>query len=133
MLGDKWSLLVLRDLMVRNARTFKDLMACPEKIASNILADRLKKLIASGIITARQDPTDARKLTYLLTKKGIDLAPVLAELVLWVARHEKTGNQPLVKKLCANKEGFIAAVREEWERGSPKSNQSRKEDRKHKT
>ena len=120
-LGDRWSLLIIRDLMVRHARTFKDLMACPEKIASNILADRLRKLRANGLITTRPDPADARKVTYTLTEKGIGLAPVLSELVLWAARHERTGNQPLIDALRKNKAGFITATRKQWatDRGKP--------------
>src|SRR5262247_1898293 len=83
MLGDRWSLLVIRDMMVRGYRTYREFLKSDEKIATNILADRLEKLEAHGIITARPDPSDARKLIYRLTEKGIDLAPVLAEMVLW--------------------------------------------------
>src|ERR1700730_11699845 len=77
MLGDRWSLLILRDMMLRGFRTYKEFMQSYEGIATNILADRLKKLIAHVIITTEQDPSDGRKLIYLLTAKGIDLAPVL--------------------------------------------------------
>lgn len=115
MIGDRWSLLIVRDLMVMHARTFKDLMACPEKIASNILSDRLRKLVDTGIITTRADPVDARRITYHLTEKGVNLAPVIAELVLWAAKHEQTGNQPLVELLQRDKPGAIAQVRREWD------------------
>src|SRR5436190_13169959 len=80
MIGDRWSLLILRDMMLGGARTYNALLQSPEGIASNILADRLAKLLAHGIISTAPDPTDGRRLTYLLTAKGIDLAPVLAEL-----------------------------------------------------
>ena len=87
-LGDRWSLLVIRDLMVRGLRTFREFQQSGEGIATNILADRLRKLAASGIITAEKEKTDRRRLNYRLTEKGIDLAPVLLELLIWGARHE---------------------------------------------
>ena len=114
MLGDRWSLLIIRDMMLRGARTYKEFMECYEGIATNILADRLKKLVAYEIITAAPDPSDGRKLIYSLTAKGIDLAPVLTEMVLWAAAHEDTGNQALVRQMRADKEKFLAGVRERW-------------------
>ena len=114
MLGDRWSLLILRDMMLRGFRTYKEFMECYEGIATNILADRLRKLVAYGIITAEPDPSDGRKLIYSLTAKGIDLAPVLTEMVLWAAAHEDTGNQALVRQMRADKEKFLARVRERW-------------------
>src|ERR1700739_3165422 len=97
MLGDRWSLLIIRDMMLRGSRTYKEFMDSFEGIATNILADRLRKLEAYGIISVQQDPSDGRKLIYLLTSKGIDLAPVMTEMVLWAAAHENTGNQPLIR------------------------------------
>jgi DNA-binding HxlR family transcriptional regulator len=114
MLGDRWSLLIIRDMMLREFRTYKEFMECYEGIATNILADRLKKLVAYGIITAEPDPSDGRKRIYSLTAKGIDLAPVLTEMVLWAAAHEDTGNQALVRLMQADKEKFLAGIRERW-------------------
>lgn len=114
MLGDRWSLLIVRDMMLRGASTYKTLLDCYEGIATNILADRLRKLVAYGIITTEPDPSDGRKVTYLLTEKGIDLAPVLTEMVLWAAAHEKTGNQPLVRLMREDKEKFLRGVRQRW-------------------
>src|ERR1700724_690496 len=111
MLGDRWSLLILRDMMLRGFRSFKEFLTSYEGIATNILSDRLKRLIAHGIITAERDPSDGRKLIYVLTAKGLDLAPVLTEMVLWAAKHEETGNQPLVRQMQKDKEQFVAAVR----------------------
>jgi DNA-binding HxlR family transcriptional regulator len=101
-------------MMLRGARTYKSFLECYEGIATNILADRLRKLAAYGIITTERDPSDRRKVIYLLTKKGIDLAPVLTEMVLWAAAHEDTGNQALVSQMRADKEKFMAAVRQRW-------------------
>jgi DNA-binding HxlR family transcriptional regulator len=114
MLGDRWSLLIIRDMMLRGCRTYKEFLESHEKIATNILADRLRRLEAHGIITAKRDPNDGRKLIYLLTAKGIDLAPVLAEMVLWAAAHERTGNQALVREMRKDKEKLVAEVRQRW-------------------
>jgi DNA-binding HxlR family transcriptional regulator len=114
MLGDRWSLLIIRDMMLRGFRSYKEFMECYEGIATNILADRLRKLVAYGIIKTEPDPADGRKVTYLLTKKGIDLAPVLTEMVLWAAAHEHTGNQALVRLMREDKRKFLAGVRERW-------------------
>src|ERR1700704_74419 len=114
MLGDRWSLLILRDMMLRGFRSFKEFLTSYEGIATNILSDRLKKLIAYGIIATQEDPSDGRKLIYALTAKGLDLAPVLTEMVLWAAKHEETGNQPLVRQMQKGKEHFIEAVRQRY-------------------
>jgi DNA-binding HxlR family transcriptional regulator len=113
-LGDRWSLLIIRDMMLRGFRTYKEFLESYEGIATNILAVRLQKLIAHGIITTEQDPSDGRKFVYSLTAKGIDLAPVLTEMVLWAAAHEETGNQPLVLQIQKDKEQFLAAARQRW-------------------
>jgi DNA-binding HxlR family transcriptional regulator len=114
MLGDRWSLLIIRDMMVRGSRTYKDFLKAEEGIATNILADRLRKLEAHGIITTERDPSDGRRRIYLLTAKGIDLAPVLTEMVLWAAEHEDTGNTSLVRQMKKDKEQFLAGVRQCW-------------------
>ena len=92
-----------------------EFLECYEGIATNILADRLRKLAAYGIITTEPDPSDGRKTIYRLTPKGIDLAPVLTEMVLWAAAHEETGNEALVRLMRKDKEGFLAGVRKRLE------------------
>src|SRR5438876_9247333 len=119
MLGDRWSLLIIRDMMLRGSRSYKEFLECYEGIATNILADRLRKLVAYGIVTTEPDPADGRKRIYLLTTKGIDLAPVLTEMVLWAAAHEDTGNQALVGQMRADKQKFLAAVRQGWANRHP--------------
>lgn len=114
MLGDRWSLLIIRDMMLRGFRSYKEFLESYEGIATNILADRLRRLERYGIIAAERDPSDGRKVVYSLTAKGIDLAPVMSEMVLWAAAHEDTGNQELVKELQKDKAGFVAAVRQLW-------------------
>jgi DNA-binding HxlR family transcriptional regulator len=114
MLGDRWSLLIIRDMMLRGFQSYKQFLESYEGIATNILADRLRKLEAHGIIATQRDPSDGRKVIYALTEKGIDLAPVMSEMVLWAAAHEETWNEALVKELQKDKEGFMAAVRQRW-------------------
>jgi len=114
MLGDRWSLLIIRDMMLRGFRTFKEFMECYEGIATNILADRLRKLVAHRILTTEPDPADGRRMVYSLTAKGTDLAPVLTEMVLWAAAHEDTGNQALVRQMREDKEKFLTGVRDRW-------------------
>ena len=115
MLGDRWSLLIIRDLMVRGFRTFKDFQGSSEGIATNILADRLRKLEAAGIVDAEAVETDARRVNYRLTEKGIDLAPVLLELLIWGARHEETGAPcALIENMEKHREEVLAEVRRRW-------------------
>lgn len=122
MLGDRWSLLILRDMMLRGFRTYKEFLeGSYERIATNILADRLRKLEAYGIITARPDRSDGRKLIYMLTSKGIDLAPVLTEMVLWAGAHEQTENQALIRLMRKDKQRFIAEIRRRWAAQQPRT------------
>jgi DNA-binding HxlR family transcriptional regulator len=118
--GDRWSLLIIRDLMVRGFRTFKEFQGSGEGIATNILADRLHKLEAGGILTAEAGENDARRINYRLTEKGIDLAPVLLELLVWGAQHEETGFPcALISNMQKNREQFLAEVRRRWQQRDP--------------
>lgn len=114
MLGDRWSLLILRDMMLRGYQSFNEFLQSDEKIATNILTDRLRRLESYGIVETEQDLSDRRKIIYTLTPKGIDLAPVLTEMVLWAARYEETGNQILVEQMRTGREELLDALRERW-------------------
>jgi DNA-binding HxlR family transcriptional regulator len=115
MLGDAWSLLIVRDLMFKDRQTYNDFLQGGEGIASNILADRLRKLAEAGIVEKRRDPSDARRFVYRLSDKGIDLAPVLVELVIWSARHEVTDAPPtVVRAMRTDRAAFVAGVRQRW-------------------
>ncbi len=101
--------------MVRGYRTFKDFLESGEGIATNVLADRLRNLEQYGIITAEVEQADRRRVNYRLTEKGIDLAPVLLELLVWGARHERTGLPcGFVAQMAANREQVLAEVRRRW-------------------
>jgi DNA-binding HxlR family transcriptional regulator len=113
--GDRWSLLIIRDLMVRGLRTFKEFEESGEGIATNILTDRLRRLEETGIIIAGADQTDGRRVNYRLTEKGIDLAPVLLELLIWGARHEETGAPcTLIARMEKNREEVLREARRRW-------------------
>lgn len=115
LLGDRWSLLIIRDLMVRGFRRFKDFQESGEGIASNILTDRLHKLERRGIVSTEPDEADARKVNYRLTEKGIDLAPLLLEMLIWGARHEKTAAPAVVvAQIEKNRDTFLAETRRRW-------------------
>jgi DNA-binding HxlR family transcriptional regulator len=83
-LGDKWSLLIIRDIMFGNRRHYRELLTkSDEGISSNILADRLKTLLEQGIITRQDDPSHKQKGIYSLTEQGIELLPILAQMAAW--------------------------------------------------
>jgi DNA-binding HxlR family transcriptional regulator len=119
--GDRWSLLIVRDLMVRGYRTFQQFQKSGEGIATNILADRLKKLEARGIVTSEPEPSDGRKVNYRLTEKGIDLAPVLLELLIWGAKHEPTAAPcGVIEQLEKNRESVLEETRRRWRDRDPR-------------
>ena len=101
--------------MVRGYRTFKEFQGSGEGIATNILADRLQKLQTAGIIDAEPAQEDGRRINYRLTKKGIDLAPVLLELLIWGAHHEPAdASCSLVLKMEKNRQEILAEVQRRW-------------------
>ena len=112
--GDKWSLLVVRDIMFRGKRTYGDFLESGEGVATNVLADRLKCLEAEGIIEKSRDPENRRRYIYRLTEKGFDLTPVLLEMIRWSARYDPdTGTPPDMLEMLENDmPGLIAKVRE---------------------
>ncbi|MBI2977536.1 MAG: helix-turn-helix transcriptional regulator [Rhodospirillales bacterium] len=115
--GDRWSLLVVRDLMFGGHRTFKEFLDSGEKIATNVLAERLQRLEANEIIERCRDADDARKVNYALTKKGIALAPVLVEMIIWGARHEETAAPPeIIRRMVADRDGVVAEIRDQWKK-----------------
>lgn len=113
--GDRWSLLIIRDLMFKERHDYKDFLQSEEKIATNILTDRLKRLECHGIIEKAVHAADARKVHYQLTAKGMDLAPVLIDIIIWAARHEETAAPPaVVREMTKNRETFLADLRRRW-------------------
>lgn len=109
-LGDRWSLLVIRDIAFFGKKGYKELLASSEGIATNILSSRLKNLEAGNIIKREPDPSDRRRHIYSLTESGMDLLPILIEMILWSAKHySDTVNIPtdLVKKAKEDRDALI--------------------------
>ncbi len=88
LLGDKWSLLILRDIFFKEKKYYGDFLNSAEKISTNILADRLKKMEEGGVLLKNTDPMNASKYVYRLTPKGKDLLPLLLEMIEWSVKHE---------------------------------------------
>jgi DNA-binding HxlR family transcriptional regulator len=86
--GDKWSLIIIRDIMFGGKRSFRELLQSEEKIATNILTDRLAMLEQEKIISKQSDPEHKQKNIYSLTQKGIDLLPIIVEIGAWSLRHK---------------------------------------------
>jgi DNA-binding HxlR family transcriptional regulator len=86
--GDKWSLMIIRDMMFNGKRYFRELLQSEEKIASNILTDRLNLLEREGIIHKSEDPDHKQKIIYRLTQRGIDLLPILVEIGAWSLKYK---------------------------------------------
>jgi DNA-binding HxlR family transcriptional regulator len=85
----KWTLLIIRDFMFKGKRRYSEFAEADEKIATNVLAGRLTRLEAEGLVTRRVDPMNARQRLYSLTDAGLDLAPLLVEMILWSAKHDR--------------------------------------------
>ena len=112
LLGDKWSLLILRDLLFKGSTTFKEFLQSGEGMASNILAQRLKKLALQNLIHGERSREDARIMIYRPTERALDLLPAMIELILWAARHEKTAaSAKMIETLTHDRAAFIAGVR----------------------
>ena len=93
-IGDRWTLLVIRDLMFAGKRHFREILQSEEAISSNVLADRLNSLVEDGILKRSDDPTHAQKAVYSLTAKGLDLLPVLIAMSAWTQKHYPKTRRP---------------------------------------
>lgn len=111
-LGDRRSLLIVRDMAFNGATTYREFLEAGEAIATNILADRLKRLERQGVAEKSRDPGESRGWIYTLSPKGLDLLPALVELILWGARYHRTeAPAPVLREMTTNRERFIAGVR----------------------
>jgi len=108
-LGDKWSLLIIRDMMFMGKCYYSEFLKSDEKISTNILADRLAKLEHNGIVSSRLDEQNYSKKIYSLTEKGIDLMPILFEMIEWGLKYnDQTIVPPEFKKqIQSDKDGFL--------------------------
>lgn len=97
--GDRWALLILRDIVFRGKRTYGEFLKSKEGFATNILASRLDHLIEVGILQREGDETDGRKDIYSLTEKGLDLIPLIFEMVLWSAKYDSQSEAKRIIRL----------------------------------
>ena len=120
LLGDRWSLLIIRDLMVRGYRTFREFLNSGEGIATNVLTDRLRGLESSGILVRERSSDDRRSIHYRLAEKGIALAPVLLEMLIWGAHYEETDAPcAVIDHMEKNRAAVLAETRRRWEQRDP--------------
>jgi len=112
-LGDKWTLLVLRDIIFMRKRYFREFLVSPEKIASNILSDRLRKLETAGMVLRQPDPDNGCRIIYTVTEKGLGLVPAILELLRWGARYEvqNSKHDELIRQFDLDPQKLIAEIR----------------------
>ena len=117
-IGDKWILLIIRDMMISRKRYFREFLQSKEKIATNILSNRLRLLEKEGIVYKKKDPNHKQKVIYLLTKKGIDLFPILMENARWSLKYKEVNKEDaeVVKSILAGGEEKIKSIIKELEK-----------------
>ena len=114
-IGDKWSLLIIRDIALSGKNTYNEFLNSGEGIATNILADRLSTLEMSGILVREEHPDSKAKIFYRLSEKGIDFLPLLVEMILWSDKYLSISAQSkeFAKALRKNKETLIKQISSE--------------------
>ena len=112
--GDKWSFLIIRDLMFKGKRHYNEFLEGGENVSTSVLGDRLKKLEAYGIISKGKDTVRKSRIRYSLTKKGIDLLPILIEMIIWGGEKDRLTESPeeFMDQAAQNKEALINRIRE---------------------
>jgi len=112
--GDRWSFVIIREIMLRGKKTYNEFLAMEEGIATNILADRLKHLQVEGIIAKAANPDNRRSYIYSLTGKGLDLAPIVFEIVFWSGKYDDRpfAVRTVLNKIKKDRSGFEAQIRD---------------------
>ena len=111
--GDKWMLLILRDLMFNGKNSFLEFRASAEKISSAVLTEKLNTLLEEGIVSKVVSPKNASSFLYLITDKGIELVPVMVEVLEWGSRYNPDGGpKPLLAQIRQNKKKAIAELQD---------------------
>ncbi len=115
-LGDKWTLLVLRDLIFKGKAYYQDFLEAGEGVATNVLADRLALLKKEGLIDSRPDPDNRRKIIYRPTDKALDLIPMILEMVRWSAKYDKRTSAPkeFLDEMDKDLSGLIRKLRSQF-------------------
>lgn len=114
--GDKWSLLIMRDILIRGGKHYKDFLYAGEGISTNILADRLEQLERTGLITKQRDESNRRRFIYTPTQKGLELVPTLMGLIEWSAKYDPDTGAPhsYIERLKINREGMIQEIYDQF-------------------
>lgn len=114
--GDKWSLVILRDILFSDKSHFRELQASDEKIATNILSNRLEDLVASGMLTKKTDPANKSAAIYAPTKKTIDLLPMLIELMRWGAIYNANVDKtiPVMKQVASSPQALATQIAQKF-------------------
>lgn len=116
-IGDRWSLLILRDVIVRGKTRYQEFLNSEEGISTNILADRLVRLEQQSLLTKSDDPDDKRQFRYSPTQKALDLLPIIFEMGRWSAKYDPRTDvtNPFFLRMKAGKEGFLRQIRVQFE------------------
>ena len=111
--GDRWSLLIVRDLLLRGNESYGEFLESGEGIATNVLADRLKILAAAGIIIKSSDPNNRRRNIYKLTQKGLELAPALIEIIRWSGKYDSSAiaRKGTLNRIETDLDGLMGEIR----------------------
>lgn len=119
--GDPWTLLVVRDALYFGKRRFGEFLESEEKIATNILTDRLERLVRHGILSRSRAEEGRDGPVYEPTEKGLGLVPVLMEIALWSDRHDAESGAPpaIIRRIRRDREGFIKSIRKRVRAGLP--------------
>lgn len=114
--GDKWTLLIIRDLMFKSKQSFGEFASSAEKISTNILADRLKRLESLGIVSKKINEQNRSKSVYSLTEKGRDLLPIMLEITRWSGKHDSESNapRPFLEALEKDTPAVAQSVKARW-------------------
>ncbi len=114
--GDRWSLVILRDLLLRDKRHFREFLASEEKIASNILSDRLESLVREGFLVKEGDSANKSAAIYRPTRKALELLPMLFELMRWGIRYNPSADTsgPVMRQLLSDSEGLRTRIMEKF-------------------
>ena len=112
--GDRWSMIIIRDILLKGVKTYSELLKADEGIATNILANRLKEFEHSGIITKTRDPENKKQYIYKITRKGAELTPILLEMIRWSARYDPNtiAKKEVLKRVENDREGLIKDIQQ---------------------
>ena len=111
--GDRWSLIIIRDMLLKGYQTYGEFQSSDEQIATNVLADRLHELEVFGIVSKARDPDNRRRVLYRLTEKGAELAPVLLEMIRWSGKYDPNTfvKRAVLNRIKKDRDGFASDLR----------------------